>query len=238
MNELLFIVSGVLSFFTVALIARLLGKPGLIAWIAVSTVLANIAVTKQVNLFGMENALGNIMFSSTYLATDIISEVYGKKESNKGVIMGLISAVTFVVFGIIVNMAKPNGNDFAGDSLATIMTFTLRTTSASIISYFLSNLADVWLFEKFRQHSVKRLWLRNNVCTIVCNCTENFLFAFLGFWGIFTAGQCIAFACAGCLIEMLAGLMDTPFVYLGRKWAKKHEGIEEDAVASEVRVLA
>ena len=78
MNESLFIIAGVLGFFGVALVAKLFGKYGLIAWVGISAILANIALTKQVTMFGVDCTLGNVMFSSTYLATDILSEVYSK----------------------------------------------------------------------------------------------------------------------------------------------------------------
>lgn len=223
MNELLFIVSGILAYFAVALVAKLFGKVGLIAWIAVSTILANIAVTKQVFMFGMDVTLGNIMFSSTYLATDIISEVYGHKESRKAVCIGLFAAVVFVGFGLIVNSVRANSYDFAGEPLKTIMDFSIRTTSTSILFFFLSNMVDVWLFNKFRKHSTKHLWLRNNVCTIACNCAENFLFIFAAMYGIFDAQTCLSIALCTCVVEAIAGLLDTPFCYLGRKWAKREE---------------
>ena len=219
MNEIIFIASGIIAFFGVSIVARLFGRVGLIAWVAVSTVLANIAVAKQATMFGMDVTLGNIMFSSTYLATDILSEVYGRKESRKAVYTGLVSAVGFVVFGLIVNSIIPNDYDFAGESMSVIMSFSIRTTTASVIFFFLSNLADVWLFDKFRKHSTKNLWLRNNVCTIFCNCAENFLFTFAAFYGIFDAQTCASISICTCVMEIIAGLIDTPFCYLGRRWA-------------------
>lgn len=219
MNELLYFISAILVFFTVSLIARLFGKKGMYAWIAIATIFANIALAKQVTMFGLQVTLGNIMFSSVYLATDIMSEVYGRKESQKSVFAGLIAALVFVGFGIIVNAMRPNELDFASDALNTLLSFSARATSMSILFFFLSNLADVWLFDKFRQHSTKNLWLRNNVCTILCNCVENFLFIFAAFYGIMSANDCLMIAITSSVMEVITGLLDTPFVYLGRKWA-------------------
>lgn len=221
MNELLFILAGVIGFFGVALVAKLFGKYGLIAWVAISAILANIAVAKQVTMFGVDCTLGNIMFSSTYLATDILSEVYGKKEARKAVFMGGIAAVVFVGFGVLVNTFRANQWDFANDSLQMILSFSIRTTTMSIICFFIANYADVWLFEKFRQKSTKNLWLRNNVCTILTNCIENFLLCFGAFYGMYDAQYCLMIAVTTCLIEIIAALLDTPFCYLGRKWARE-----------------
>ena len=170
-------------------------------------------------MFGLDVTLGNILFSSTYLCTDIISEVYGKKVSQKAVIAGLCAAVGFIAFGLIVNAAVPNDFDFVDGSLREIMAFSARTTTASVACFFLSNLCDVWLFEKMRKRSEKHLWLRNNVCTIVCNCLENFVMIFGAFYGIYDGKTCLSISACTCVVEIMAGLLDTPFVYLGRRWA-------------------
>ena len=63
----------------------------------------------------------------------------------------------------------------------------------------------------------KYLWLRNNVATIVCNCLENFLFYILAFYPSFTMPQIISMGFATCLLEIVIGICDTPFIYAARK---------------------
>lgn len=220
MNEILFFLSALLAYLGVSFVGKYFGKSGLFAWIAIATILANIAVTKQVTMFGMDVTLGNIMFSSVFLATDILTEVYGVKEAKKSVFIGLTAAIIFVIFGIVVNTINPCDYDIAGEPLKTILSFSARTTLASVGCFFLANLCDVYLFNKIRNRSKKNLWLRNNVCTIACNCIENFLFIFIAMYGVFNAEMCFSIALYSCVMEIIAGLLDTPFVYLGRKWVK------------------
>lgn len=229
MNELLFLLAGILGFFGVALVGKLFGKYGLIAWVGISAILANIALTKQVTMFGVDCTLGNVMFSSTYLATDILSEVYGKKNARKAVFIGGMAAIVFVGFALLVNSFKANQWDYATESLNTILSLSIRTTTMSIICFFIANYADVWLFEKFRQKSTKNLWLRNNVCTILTNCLENFILCFGAFYGIYDAQYCLMIALTSSVIEIIAALLDTPFVYLGRRWAKERNDALEFA---------
>ena len=61
------------------------------------------------------------------------------------------------------------------------------------------------------------------MATILCNCLENFGFIFLAFLGVYDASQCFESALATSLIEIIAAVCDTPFVYLGRKMTKAHE---------------
>jgi len=62
----------------------------------IATIAANIEVLIIVNAFGMEMTLGNILFASTFLVTDILSELYGKKEAQKAVYLGIATSVIFI----------------------------------------------------------------------------------------------------------------------------------------------
>ena len=223
MNELLFFLSIAAAFTSVVAVARLFGKAGLYAWIGIAVVLANLLIPKVVVLFGFEVNLGSVMFSSLFLATDILSERFGLKESRKAVYIALIADLLFIAVTQVGVLFTPSEMDIVQPAMKELFTIELRVTSASVLMMFLANLADVYLFEAMRRRSEKNLWLRNNICTILCNCTENFLFVLLAFLGIFTFGECMALAAVGCVIEIIISLCDTPFVYWGRKVCKTEE---------------
>ena len=65
------------------------------------------------------------------------------------------------------------------------------------------------------------MWFRNNISTILCNCTENFLFSIFAFVGTYPILYCLEIAVAGSLIEMLIALCDTPFLYIAKIFGKK-----------------
>ena len=83
MNIGLGILSVLLCFGAVILMDRLFGKEGLLVWVSLATVIANVVVCKTVGIFGLVSSLGNIMFASNFLATDIIGEIWGKDEANR-----------------------------------------------------------------------------------------------------------------------------------------------------------
>ncbi len=58
-------------------------KNGLFAWVAVAIIIANIQVLKQITIFGINATLGNIIYTSSYIATDMLSEFYGEKNFKK-----------------------------------------------------------------------------------------------------------------------------------------------------------
>ena len=73
MNEILWIITLILSFISIILCYKYLGKNGLFLWIVVATMLCNIQTIKTIDLFGLETSLGTILYGSTFLATDIIN---------------------------------------------------------------------------------------------------------------------------------------------------------------------
>ena len=97
-NEILLIGSLFLIYGAVLVAYKLFGKMGLYIMTSIATILANIEVLILVDGFGMEQTLGNVMFASTYLVTDILSENEGKKCANKAVWIGVFTSVTMLLF--------------------------------------------------------------------------------------------------------------------------------------------
>ena len=97
MNEILLVASLFVIYGCVLLAYRMFGKSGLYCFTAIATITANIEVLIMVKAFGMEQTLGNILFASTFLVTDIISEIEGKKAAKKAVNIGIFTSVFFII---------------------------------------------------------------------------------------------------------------------------------------------
>lgn len=215
MNEILLIVEAVLTFGTVAIVARFFGKEGLSAWIAIALILANITVSKSVVMFGIDATLGNVMFASTFLATDVLAEKYGNEAARQGVYIGILGAAAFIVCTQFALLYAPSQIDVVSGQMADLFAINIRTMAASVAMCMVANLADVWLFGKIKKATAgKYLWLRNNVATMTCNCLENFAFIFLAFAGIFTVQEMLIIAVSSSIIEAILAVIDTPFVYI------------------------
>ena len=83
-NELLLIVFFI-TLATTTLVAFRYGKAYLFALIAVYTLLMNIFVLKQFDVFGLAITGGNALYGATFLATDMLAEHYGKKQALRAV---------------------------------------------------------------------------------------------------------------------------------------------------------
>lgn len=215
MNTALVFVEAVVVFSALLLCYRFFGKTGAILWTAVATVLANVITAKNADIFGLSTAIGTVMFASTFLATDILTEYHSVKDAKTAVYAGLFADVMLIISTQIALMYQPSEIDYADGAMRTLFALNLRISLASMVMYFLSNIADVYLFHKLKERSKgKCLWLRNNVATILCNCLENFGFIFLAFVGIYDGETILTIAVSTSIVEAVVAICDTPFLYM------------------------
>ncbi|MBO5419165.1 MAG: queuosine precursor transporter [Bacteroidales bacterium] len=123
-NELLIISSFLFIYGSITIFYRFFGKNGLLAFNVMATLLANIEVMLLVYAFGIEMTLGNVLFASTFLVTDILSENHGAKEANKAVLISTLCSIVFIFISQTWLLYTPSENDWASSSFKTIFTAT------------------------------------------------------------------------------------------------------------------
>lgn len=218
MNNILLIISIIGVFSIMLIIKKFLGKEGIIGWMGIASILANLLLIKSIDVLGISATLGNVLFASNFLATDILTENYGYKEAKKGVRFGIIAVVVFMIVTQVALLYVPNSEDVAQSSFELLFSFVPRISLASISMFALSNKIDIRLYEWLRKKSNgKKMWLRNNICTIICNGGENFLFYLMAFLGVMDIGTILTIALSATIIEVLIALCDTPFLYISKK---------------------
>lgn len=234
-NELLLILSILFTYACVVLFYRFLGKSGLYCWTVLATIAANIEVLIVVDAFGMEQTLGNILFASTFLVTDILSETEGKKAADRAVVIGILTSGAFILISQSWMLYAPNENDWAAPAIAAVFSNTPRLMLSSIIVY-----AIVQAFDVFAYHAIWKkttalcrdsrrfLWLRNNGSTLVSQFFNTFLYTFAAFWGIYGTKTLMNIVSSSYVIFIFTSLLDTPAVYAARKLAPKTDRIGLD----------
>ena len=221
-NELILFLEIIIIFSLLLLSKKFFGKAGVMAWVCIASVLANLITAKNATIFGFSTAIGSVMFASTFLATDILTECYSAKEARKAVYMGICSTLVFIIASQIALLYNPSDIDYANDAMRTLFGMNLRISISSVIMFAIANLADVYLFDKIKKKTNGRmLWLRNNVATIICNCLENFFFIGFAFGGIYDFQTIITISLSTSAIETIVGLCDTPFIYAARRIKNK-----------------
>ncbi len=214
MNILFGFINIIVTFSLVVLIEKLFKKEGLYVWLSIATILANLTVCKMIGVFNYTTSLGNVLFASTFLATDIMSEKYSKEDAKRGVYLSIFSGIIFIVITQLTLLFIPSSDDVVNEAMKTLFAVSIRTTSASMLMFFISNMMDIHIYNKLKDKYPDKLWLRNNVATILCNCIENYFFNTLAFIGIFKMSVIISIATTTTIIEIIIALCDTPFLYI------------------------
>mgnify|MGYP000178986076 FL=1 len=227
-NEIILAVTLTVEYSALILFHRLFGKSGLYMWTSIATIAANIEVLILVRAFGMEMTLGNILFASTFLVTDIVSELYGKQDSKKAVKIGIATSVAFVAISSSWLLYLPAAGDFVSPSIKTIFSNTPRLMLASLTVYAIVQFIDVWLYhawwaltEKAVGDKKRFLWLRNNGSTLISQFLNSVLFNFLAFWKVYDNHTIMNIIISSYVIFIVTSIADTPFVYICRYFHEK-----------------
>jgi uncharacterized integral membrane protein (TIGR00697 family) len=217
-NELLWIGLLFFNFLMVMLAYKLFGKIGLYVWTAIAVILANIQVMKTIEIFGLVTALGNVVYSSLFLVTDIINENHSQKEAKKAVWIGFFVLISMTAIMQITLLFIPDESDILNEHITAIFSFMPQIAFASITAYLISQYHDVWFFAKLKQKfGSERLWLRNNVSTLTSQLLDNIIFTLIAFIGVFEWNVMFQIFLTSILLKYIVAFCDTPFIYLAKR---------------------
>lgn len=234
-NEALLIVTLLVLYGSVLLWFALFGTSGLMGFTVFATIAANIEVLILVQAFGMEMTLGNILFATTFLVTDILSEIAGKKQAQQAVWIGIAANVLFVVVSQSWLMYIPSAEDWVTPSMRSIFSNTPRLMLASLAVYAIVQVFDVWLYHKWwdltqRLSGDRRgyLWVRNNGSTLISQLLNAILYTAFAFYGMYDIPTLVSIVLSSYVIFIFTSLLDTPIVYWARLIHEKKQALQSE----------
>lgn len=178
-----------------------------------SLLVANIVGGKVVNIIGLTVPAAVVSYAITFLCTDIINELWGKKEANKTVKLGLVIQL-FSLALILIAIALPPAK-FAEDynsMFKVVLGQNARMVVASLIAYLVSQANDVFLFNYLRKFTKgKHKWIRNNVSTLTSQMIDTAIFITIAFYG--QVPNLLWMIVSQYIIKSILALLDTPFFY-------------------------
>ncbi|MBU2561155.1 MAG: queuosine precursor transporter [Nanoarchaeota archaeon] len=195
-----------------AVIGKKYGVEYPIAMMACLVVIANVLANKIVAFGPFTAPAGIIVFSMTFLITDILSEKWGASYARKAVWTGFYANILLVlsVFIAITWQPAPFAKEFS-EMFAKVLGMTPRIVIASMITYLVSQHHDIWAFHFWKRKTKgKHLWLRNNASTIISQLIDSVLFITIAFYGIFPILPLIL---GQWVLKIIIALFDTPFMY-------------------------
>ncbi|PUB13982.1 queuosine precursor transporter [Paenisporosarcina sp. OV554] len=218
-NEVLGIGFAILNMIFVLIMYKFFGRTGLFVWVGFATVLANIQVVKLIEIFGLTATLGNAVYGSIFLVTDILNEKYGQKEAKKAVWLGFASLIMMMVIMQVVLLFEPAPDDFAQQSLGTIFGLIPRIALGSMIAYIISQYTDVIIFSFLRKlfPSDAAFWIRNNGSTMLSQLLDTLIFTSIAFIGVYPTDVWISIFISTYVLKFLVSIVGTPFGYMAKR---------------------
>lgn len=195
---------------------------GVIAFIIANTIISNLQVNLLVDMGLTTLTLGNVAYGSLFLANDILCESGQERLAKQAVSLCFIIFVMFSISVLITNLYIPSQFDETFTAFGTLLNKTPRILIASCIAFIVSQRIGVELFLWMKKNTRHPLWIRNNFSTNIAQGIDTLIFVTIAFWGVYSDAVFIDILWTTYAIKAVVGVLDTPFLYLGRQiWRKE-----------------
>lgn len=199
--------------------ARRSGRPDLLMVLYVTFVLAAQVLASKITVFDLGFRTffvpgGVLVFSVTFLLTDIVNERFGRRETQRMILLAFVSQVAMVFFFWMGTRLPPAPFWSMQDAWNGIFGLVPRITLASWIAFLVSENFDAWVFAWFKKLTGGRhLWTRNVFSSVPALALDSLIFVPIAFAGLMPLGPLIVGQLA---LKWLTCAVDVPFMYLNR----------------------
>lgn len=223
------------------------------------TLLNVIGITRFVQLGPLSLAAGVLPYPLTFLCTDLVSELYGKRRANFMVTVGLVlngfiigclwlvnalpavppdSMPPWQVLELAQSVTLPSGNQVSGsiELFELIYACTSGAVFASMLAYIAAQYCDVQVFHWLKRLTKgKHLWLRNNVSTLTSQLVDSVAVISVTFGAAYLAGDftlkaMLVLVGSSYVFKMLVALADTIPCYILVAKLKRYLDIDNEQV--------
>jgi len=166
--------------------------------------------------FRFELSVGILPYPITFLITDIISEIYGKKKANQVVIAGIFASIFSMGIILIANYTAAIDNSPIDNTLFTkVFGLSPIAVLASMLAYLFAQFIDIRIFHFWKRKTKgKHLWLRNNFSTFSSQFIDTLtVITLLCSFGVLPWSLFNTLLISGFLFKILIALFDTPILY-------------------------
>lgn len=188
---------------------------------------ANIIAVKLIDLFGLVLPAAVIVFPVSYIAGDVLTEVYGYSRARRVIWLGFfcnLLSVTAIWGGQMLPAAPIWGGQ---DAYEQILGYTPRLLGASFAAYLVGEFANSMVLAKMKIATKGRwLWTRTIGSTVVGQGLDSLVFITLAFWGTVPVSALAGMITTQWLVKSLYEAAATPLTYAVVNYLKQAEGID------------
>lgn len=199
-----------------------------IAALVVCNLIANKFITIDLGFKTFVISAGVLPYPITFLITDILSEIYGKKKTARIVWAGF--GASLFVLGVLLlaqQFTAIAGSPVDDETFNKVFGNSWRVIFASMTAYLCAQLIDVRIYHFWKEKTAgKHLWLRNNFSTVFSQLVDTTLVVCVLFLGVRSHSEIIQFILDGWLFKILCAFIDTPLLYASTSLIRKKLGLK------------
>ena len=182
-----------------------------------------------IGLYTFEQSVGLLPYPITFLATDILSEIYGKEKANNVVTSGLLASIfMLLIVTLSDHIATASWSPVNSETFHLVFGLSGAAVFASMIAYLFAQYIDIRLFHFWKRLTKgKHLWLRNNASTICSQFIDTCcVLLLLCFFNVIPWEKFSVLLANGFLFKIFFAAFDTPLFYLFSNLARKKFNLE------------
>jgi uncharacterized integral membrane protein (TIGR00697 family) len=190
------------------------------------------------SIFGIplfELSVGILPYPITFLITDLISEIFGKKKANQVVVAGIFASFFSIGIVLVADAVPAIANSPINDATFNeVFSLSPLAVLASMIAYLLAQFVDIRIYHFWKKITQgKHLWLRNNFSTFASQFLDTFtVILLLCFFGVLSWDMFLGLVVSGFIFKVLVAAIDTPFLYVFVYLIRKRFGLK---IGEEIR---
>jgi len=199
----------------------------LVALFVTVLLVSNIASTKILTLWIFTFDGGTILFPLSYIFGDILTEVYGYKQSRRVIWLGFISALLMSFVFYIVQILPPAGEWVNQQAFESILGFVPRIVLASLLAYFAGEFSNSFTLSRLKILTRgKLLWIRTISSTIIGEGIDTLIFCLVAFYGVLPGNVLLKVIISNYIFKCSVEILFTPLTYIIVGFLKKEEKID------------
>ncbi|GAB5472626.1 MAG: hypothetical protein Mars2KO_07250 [Maribacter sp.] len=186
----------------------------------------------DVTIFGVplfEISVGVLPYPITFLITDLISEIFGRKKANQIVTVGILASFFSMGLVFIANAAPAiDSSPLDDDIFSRVFALSPIAVLASMLAYLFAQYIDIAIYHFWKRLTKgKYLWLRNNCSTFLSQFIDTFtVVGLLCLFGVLSWDLFFGLVLSGFLFKIFIAFLDTPFLYFFVYLFRKRFGLE------------
>ena len=179
--------------------------------------------------YTFEISVGILPYPITFLVTDIISEIYGRRRANQIVVAGLIASIFIMAVTLLADAATATSwSPVDDETFHRVFGLFGPAVFASMVAYLAAQFIDIRVFHFWKKlTNNKHLWLRNNGSTIFSQLIDTgSVLLLLCAFGVIDWSRFGTLLANGFLFKVIIALIDTPFFYLFSGLLRRYFGLQ------------